>query len=116
MTDQPVLDSDQPAAPARLVQPAPRLHEINWQARRWWSFIVTIVGLALIAGLTWIIGQPQTPPEAAQAAAGAIYALCGLIAFVGVLYIAGATGYEIAQLFQAARVDAASLVNRRAAP
>jgi hypothetical protein len=97
---------------ATLTQPTPRLIEVQWFWRRSWSFLVTVVALAIVAGIVWCLGQPGLTDLQSRALQGVAYALIGLIVFVGLIYVAGATAYEAIQLIQGAKVD---LAGRRAA-
>lgn len=93
----------------RLVQPAPRLQEVQWLWRRLWSFAVTLIGLAVLAGIVWLLGQPGLSATQAHALQAMGYVVAGLIAFVGLIYVGGATTYEIWQLVSAVRIDRAIL-------
>ncbi|QQQ19691.1 hypothetical protein JIP62_06280 [Brevundimonas vitis] len=97
---------------ATLTQPTPRLVEVQWVWRRSWSFLVTVIALVIVAGIVWCLGQPGVVDLQARALQGVAYALIGLIVFVGLIYVVGATAYELVQLIQAAKVD---LAGRRAA-
>lgn len=88
-----------------LVPPAPRLVEINWFWRRLWSFLVTLALLALLAVQVFQLGEPGLSEAQAQAHQGIAWGNLGLIAFVGLIYVGGATAYEVVQLVAAARVD-----------
>lgn len=97
------------AASPALVQPSPRLHEINWGWRRAWSFGVTLICLGLLAWVVGALAHAGLTPQAAQPLAWVGFGLIGLIAFVGLLYVAGATAYEFVQLASATRIQVASL-------
>lgn len=92
-----------------LVRPAPRLMEINWFWRRLWSFAVTLALLAIVALHAWFLGREGLNPEQAAAIQRTVWAELGLIAFVGAIYVGGATVYECWQLVSAVRVDRALL-------
>lgn len=92
---------------ASLMPPVPRLKEIEWLWRRWWSFCVTGVSLVLVAGIIWALRQPGLTDAQALALQGLGYALCGTVVFIGLIYVVGATAYELTQLVQAARVQIA---------
>ncbi len=89
------------------VQPAPRLNEINWFWRRFWSFGVTFIALAIVAGIVWSLRAPHLGPAQAMALQSVGYGLIGTVVFVGLIYVVGATTYELAQLAAARRVDVA---------
>lgn len=89
------------------VQPAPRLREINWLWRRLWSFGVTIIALAIVAGVVWSIREPHLGSAQAIALQHVAYGLIVTVIFVGLIYVVGATTYELAQLIEARRVDVA---------
>jgi hypothetical protein len=93
--------------PATLTQPTPRLREVTWLWRRLWSFGVTFGALAIVAGIVMVL--PGTGLALAQAVAlqQVAFALIGLIVFVGLIYVVGATAYELVQLVEAAKVDRA---------
>lgn len=102
----PVAPSDRLVSDLRI-QPAPRLNEISWLYRRLWSFLVTVVALAIVAGIVWTIRAPHLGAASAGALQNIAYALIGTVVFVGLIYVVGATTYELVQLVQAARVDVA---------
>ncbi|MGH7027358.1 hypothetical protein [Brevundimonas sp.] len=89
------------------VQPAPRLNEINWFWRRLWSFSVTFVALAIVGGVVWTLRAPHISAGQAMALQSIAYGLIGTVVFVGLIYVVGATTYELAQLAAARRVDVA---------
>lgn len=95
----------EPDAEARLTPPAPRLIEINWFWRRSWSFLVTLVLLGLVGWLIHTLGRAGLSDAQAGAVQGVAFASLGLIAFVGLIYVGGATAYELSQLAAAARGD-----------
>lgn len=90
---------------ARLVPPPPRLQEINWRYRRFFSFGLTLLSLTLLAGIIWSLGNLQLGQGAVAALTGIAYALIVLIAAVMLIYVGGATTYELVQLAQAAKID-----------
>lgn len=102
------------------VQPAPRLNEINWLWRRLWSFGVTVAALVIVAGIVWTIRAPHLGAAQAMALQHIAYGLILTVIFVGLIYVVGATAYELVQLVQAARVDVArsrpSAPSRRGPP
>jgi hypothetical protein len=104
-----LIDTDVELMRPRLVQPTPQLHEINWFWRRSWSFGVTLACLILLAFIVWALAYRNLVPDAAQPLSWVGLGLIALIAFVGLLYVAGATAYEFVQLGQAARVEVAGL-------
>lgn len=97
-----------------LTQPSPRLNEIQWLWRRLWVFGVTGANLSLLGGIIWSFSQASPAPAAASAMAGIAYALIGLNAFIGLIYVVGATAYELTQLVSSARIDLAAVNIRRA--
>lgn len=90
-----------------LVQPTPRLKEIEWLWRRWWSFGVTVVALAIVAFIVWSLRGIGMTDAQAVALQHIAYGLIGTVVFVGLIYVVGATAYELTQLVQAARVQIA---------
>lgn len=92
---------------ASLVPPAPRLKEIEWLWRRWWSFGVTVAALAIVAFIVWSLRSPGLADAQALALQYVAYGLIGTVIFVGLIYVVGATAYELTQLVQAARVQIA---------
>lgn len=94
-----------------LTQPTPRLQEVQWFWRRLWSYGVTVLALAIVTVIVWALGWVSLSDAAAHALQGVAYALIGLTVFVGLVYVVGATAYEIIQLIQAASVD--RLMGRR---
>lgn len=103
-----------PRPDATLTQPSPRLNEIQWLWRRLWVFGVTGANLALLAGIVWSFSQASPAQHAAQALAGVAYGLIALNAFIGLIYVVGATAYELTQLVASARIDLAAVSFRRA--
>lgn len=99
-------------APQPLTQPTPRLQEVQWFYRRLWSYGVTVLSLVIVAGIVWALGMVSLGDAAASALQGIAYALIGLTVFVGLIYVVGATAYEVIQLVQAASVD--RILGRRA--
>ncbi|NBB51484.1 hypothetical protein GVN24_24675 [Rhizobium sp. CRIBSB] len=97
------------AVAALRTPPAPRLVEIQWLWRRLWVFTTTLVSLAILAGIVLALAGAGLNAAAAPALAGVAYGLIALIAFIGLIYVVGATAYELTQLVTAARVDLASL-------
>ena len=49
----------------------------------------------------------------AQALSGVAYGLLALNAFIGLIYVVGATAYELTQLVSSARIDLAAVSVRR---
>ena len=98
---------------ASLVPAAPRLKEIEWLWRRWWSFGVTVVALAIVAFIVWSLRGVGMTDAQAIALQHIAYGLIGTVVFVGMIYVVGATAYELTQLVQAARVQIA--INRSGA-
>ena len=90
-----------------LVPAAPRLKEIEWLWRRWWSFGVTVVALAIVAFIVWSLRGVGMSDAQAIALQHIAYGLIGVVFFVGLIYVVGATAYELTQLVQAARVQIA---------
>lgn len=90
-----------------LTQPTPRLQEVQWLWRRWWSFGVTVIALAIVGFIVWTLPAPELTAPAAVALQNIAYALIGTVIFVGLIYVVGATAYELTQLVQAAKVDLA---------
>lgn len=90
-----------------LTPPTPRLVEVQWWWRRIWSFLVTIVSLGIVAFIVWSLRGPDLGAAQAAALQGVAYALIGVVVFVGLIYVVGATAYELVQLVQAAKVDLA---------
>lgn len=99
---------------ATLTQPSPRLNEIQWLWRRLWVFGVTAANLILLGGIIWTFSQASPAAPAASAMAGVAYGLIGLNAFIGLIYVVGATAYELTQLVSSARIDLAAVNIRRA--
>lgn len=97
-----------------LTQPSPRLNEIQWLWRRLWVFGVTVANLGLLAGIIWTFSQASPSAPAASALAGVAYGLLALNAFIGLIYVVGATAYELTQLVSSARIDLAAVSVRRA--
>lgn len=93
--------------PATLTQPTPRLREVTWLWRRLWSFGVTFAALAIVAFIVFVLPEAGLAATQALALRQVAYALIGLIVFVGLIYVVGATAYELVQLVEAARVDRA---------
>lgn len=92
-----------------LVQPAPRLQEVNWLWRRWWVFGVTFGGLVILNAIVVALARQGLTPASAAALAGVAYGLIALNAFVGLIYVVGATAYELVQLAASARIDLAAI-------
>lgn len=95
-----------------LIQPTPRLKEIEWLWRRWWSFSVTAIGLAIVAFIVWSLRQAGMTDAQAVALQHIAYGLIGTVVFVGLIYVVGATAYELTQLVQAAKVQIAIGIGR----
>lgn len=98
---------------ATLTQPSPRLNEIQWLWRRLWVFGVTAANLILLGGIIWTFSQASPAAPAASALAGVAYGLIALNAFIGLIYVVGATAYELTQLVSSARIDLAAVSIRR---
>lgn len=98
---------------AVLTPAPPRLREIQWLWRRLWVFVVTGANLGLLAGIIWTFSQASPSAPAAQALAGVAYGLISLNAFIGLIYVVGATAYELTQLVASARIDLAAVSIRR---
>lgn len=92
---------------APLIPPVPRLKEIEWMWRRWWSFGVTLIALAIVGFIVWSLGGSTMTDAQALAMQHIAYALIGTVIFIGLIYVVGATAYELTQLVQAARVQIA---------
>lgn len=92
---------------AQLMPPVPRLKEIEWLWRRWWSFGVTLISLAIVAFIVWSLRATGMSDAQAVAMQHVAYGLIGTVVFVGLIYVVGATAYELTQLVQAARVQIA---------
>ena len=90
-----------------LTPPTPRLQEVQWFWRRWWSFGVTVIALAIVAAIVWSLRSTGITDAQAAALQGVAFALIGTVVFVGLIYVVGATAYELVQLVQAAKVDIA---------
>lgn len=90
-----------------LVPPAPRLGEIEWLWRRWWSFSVTLIALIIVAFIVWSLRGVGMTDAQAVAMQHIAYGLIGTVIFIGLIYVVGATAYELTQLVQAARVQIA---------
>lgn len=90
---------------ARLVQPAPRLQEISWLWRRWFCFGLGLLDLVLLAAIIWSLGNLQLGRDAVNALTGIAYALIVLQSVNMLIYVGGATTYELVQLAQAAKID-----------
>lgn len=90
-----------------LVPPVPRLKEIEWLWRRWWSFCVTGISLVIVAAIVWSLRQAGLGDAQAVALQNIAYGLIGTVVFIGLIYVVGATAYELTQLVQAARVQIA---------
>ncbi len=93
--------------PSTLTQPTPRLREVTWLWRRLWSFGVTFAALAIVAGIVFVLPGAGLALAQAVALQQVAFALIGLIVFVGLIYVVGATAYELVQLVEAAKVDRA---------
>lgn len=81
----------------RMQDPPP---EPKWGWRRFYTFLVTVVGLGLVG---WIIHKiaPGVP------GAGIAYGLIGLVGWIGTLYLVGPSADEVARIFaQGARLVA----------
>ena len=87
--------------------PTPRLREVTWLWRRLWSFGVTFGALAIVAFIVSVLPEAGLALPQAVALQQVAFALIGLIVFVGLIYVVGATAYELVQLIEAARVDRA---------
>lgn len=74
--------------------PAPRLAEVKWTWRRLYSF-----GLA--AACLWLIRMIIVRPQDVGQLQGLGLALCGLIALVTLVYVAGALATDIARIIEA---------------
>lgn len=96
-----------------LTPPTPRLVEVQWFWRRVWSFTVTLTALLIVGFIVWSLRLAGLGAAQAAALQGVAYALIGVVVFVGLIYVVGATAYELVQLVQAAKVD---LALRRPAP
>lgn len=92
---------------APLTPPTPRLVEVQWFWRRVWSYLVTVFALGIVAFIVLALRAPDLGTAPAAALQGVAYALIGLVVFVGLIYVVGATAYELVQLVQAAKVDLA---------
>lgn len=92
---------------AGLVPAAPVLKEIEWLWRRWWSFGVTAISLAIVAFIVWALREPGLGAAQAMALQQIGWGLIGTVVFIGLVYVVGATAYELTQLVQAARVQIA---------
>lgn len=92
---------------SNLVPAAPVLKEIEWLWRRWWSFGVTLISLAIVAFIVWALRQPGLGDAQAVALQQIGWGLIGTVVFIGLVYVVGATAYELTQLVQAARVQIA---------
>jgi hypothetical protein len=92
---------------ASLVPAAPQLKEIEWLWRRWWSFSVTVIALAIVAAIVWTLREPGLGAAQAVALQQIAWGLIGTVIFIGLVYVVGATAYELTQLVQAARVQIA---------
>ncbi len=90
-----------------LVPPVPRLKEIEWLWRRWWSFGVTVIALAIVGFIVWSLRAAGMTDAQAIAMQHIAYGLIGTVVFIGLVYVVGATAYELTQLVQAARVQIA---------
>jgi hypothetical protein len=90
-----------------LTPPPPQLREIQWFWRRLWVFVVTTANLALLAGIIWTFSRAAPAAPAAAALSGIAYGLIALNAFLGLIYVVGATAYELTQLLASARIDLA---------
>lgn len=88
-----------------LVQPAPRLVEIQWFWRRLWVFVTTIGNLVLLAGIVWALAHGA----ASMLLVWVALALIAFQALIGAVYILGATSYELVQLLTAAKIDIAAI-------
>ncbi len=100
--------------PETLLTPqTPRLVEVQWFWRRSWSFLVTVVALLIVGFIVWALRGPGLADAQAAALQGVAYACLGVVVFIGLIYVVGATAYELVQLVQAAKVD---LALRKGAP
>jgi hypothetical protein len=97
----------------RLVQPAPRLLEITWLWRRSFCFGLALLLLAILAAIVWSLGNLDLGRDAVVALTGIAYAVIVLLAVDMLIYVGGATTYELVQLAQAAKIDIS--LGRRAA-
>jgi hypothetical protein len=93
--------------PATLTQPTPRLREVTWLWRRLWSFGVTFAALGIVAFIVQVLPGAGLGVAQAVALQQVAFALIALTVFVGLIYVVGATAYELVQLVQAARIDRA---------
>ena len=90
---------------ARLVPPPPRLQEITWLWRRSFCFGLAVLVLILLAAIIWSLGHLTLGQGAVNALTGIAFALIGLLFADMMIYVGGATSYELAQLAQAAKID-----------
>ncbi|WP_439471320.1 hypothetical protein [Brevundimonas sp.] len=89
----------------RLVPAPPRLQEITWLWRRCFSFGLAALILVLLAGIIWSLGHLTLGQGAVNALTGIAFALIALLFADMLVYVGGATTYELVQLAQAAKID-----------
>lgn len=68
-----------------------QLAEVQWTFRRWYAYVLTAVLAGLVGLVIWRLDDP-----AALKALG--LTLCGLIALLALLYMAGAVTTDLARL------------------
>jgi len=82
------------------VDSAPRLPEIRWTYRRWYTYGLTVIASALLACIIWRLHDPR-------ALMWLGLALCAVIVLLALSYLYGATVTDVAQLTAAARTGQA---------